>query len=114
MIRQNLAFSKGYIVLRNPWYLVAAVAFSASNRPECVPHVFEYVLKDLRADANSLQSDEKLLAQKMRDAIFKSGLISGYPKVSSPQLKSTVSDVFETGDQQSESIARSYARGAKR
>ena len=70
-------------VLRNPWYIVAAVAFSASNQPEGVPRVFEHVLEDLRAPGtNSLQSDEKLLAQKIRDALFKSGLISGYPKVS--------------------------------
>ena len=71
------------LVLGNPWYIVAAVAFSASNLPEGVPRTFEHALKDLRAlGANSNQSDEKLLAQRIRDAIFKSGLISGYPKVS--------------------------------
>lgn len=77
-----------YSVLKSPWYIVAAVAFSASNRPEGVPQVFEHALADLRAslantDRTTLGSDnEKLLAQRFRDALFKSGLISGYPKVS--------------------------------
>jgi hypothetical protein len=71
-------------------------------------------LEDLRAPGtNSLQSDEKLLAQKIRDALFKSGLISGYPKVSCAWFRLTAADVFETGDQQSESVARSHARGAE-
>ncbi|KIM49534.1 hypothetical protein M413DRAFT_438718 [Hebeloma cylindrosporum] len=79
--RPVMSTGSGSPILRNPWYIVAAVAFSASNRPEGVPRVFEHVLEDLRAlGTNSLQSDEKLLAQKIRDALFKSGLISGYPK----------------------------------
>ncbi|KAF8968314.1 AhpD-like protein [Flammula alnicola] len=67
----------------NPWYIVAAVAFSASNRPEAVPRVFEHVLEGLRAPDGgntTSKSDEKLLAQKLREALLKSGLISGYPK----------------------------------
>ncbi|KAG2354115.1 hypothetical protein BDR07DRAFT_1495069 [Suillus spraguei] len=44
------------------WYLAAAVAFSSSN-----------YLK--------LYEDRRLLVRKMREAIFKSGLLSGYPKV---------------------------------
>jgi len=70
-------------ILGNAWYIVAAVAFSASNRPEGVPRVFEHVLKDLnRIGGESLagKSDKKILAQKMREALLKSGLISGYPK----------------------------------
>ncbi|KJA15966.1 hypothetical protein HYPSUDRAFT_331609 [Hypholoma sublateritium FD-334 SS-4] len=73
-------------MLKSPWYIVAAVAFSASNRPEGVPQVFEHALADLRAslanaERTALSSDnEKLLAQRFRDALFKSGLISGYPK----------------------------------
>jgi len=73
-------------ILRSPWYIVAAVAFSASNRPEGVSQVFEHALADLRAsnaisDGSTIGSDnEKLLAQRFRDALFKSGLISGYPK----------------------------------
>jgi len=57
------------------------VAFSASNKPEGVPQVFQYVLEDLRTNSTSNKNEEKLVAQKMREALFKSGLISGYPKV---------------------------------
>jgi hypothetical protein len=60
----------------NPWYIIAAVAFSASNRPEAVPDIFQCVLQDCSAEGEKL-----LLARKMRDAIFKSGLSSGYPRV---------------------------------
>lgn len=63
--------------LRNPWYIVAAVAFSASNRPETVPHVFQHVAQDLQGE----RASQLLLARKMRDALFKSGLTSGYPRV---------------------------------
>ncbi|KAF9484902.1 hypothetical protein BDN70DRAFT_871882 [Pholiota conissans] len=65
--------------LKNPWYIVAAVAFSASNRPEAVPQVFEHVLEEMKSSPCE-EADSKLLAQKLREAIFKSGLISGYPK----------------------------------
>ncbi|KDR81905.1 hypothetical protein GALMADRAFT_59401 [Galerina marginata CBS 339.88] len=67
-------------ILSNPWYIVAAVAFSASNRPEGVPRLFEHLLQDLKVSGSSKKSDEKLLAQKLREALLKSGLISGYPK----------------------------------
>jgi endoribonuclease Dicer len=67
---------------RNPWYIVAAVAFSASNKPEAVPQVFAHALEDLKSLSISAKpDDEKQLARKMREALFKSGLISGYPKV---------------------------------
>jgi len=65
--------------LRNPWFIVAAVAFSASNRSEAVPHVFEQALQDLKTRGSD-KSEELMLARKMREALFKSGLISGYPK----------------------------------
>jgi len=65
---------------RSPWYIVAAVAFTASNRPEGVRRVFEDALEDLRSES-ATKSEEFLLAQKMREALFRSGLISGYNKV---------------------------------
>ncbi|KAG2363182.1 hypothetical protein BDR07DRAFT_1484015 [Suillus spraguei] len=49
------------------WYLAAAVAFSSSNYPEALP--------------DTSDEDRRLLVRKMREAIFKSGLLSGYPKV---------------------------------
>lgn len=66
--------------LQNPWYTVAAVAFSASNLPEAVPTVFQSALGDLQA-VSADHSDALLLVRKMKDALFKSGLLSGYPKV---------------------------------
>ncbi|KIJ37405.1 hypothetical protein M422DRAFT_178037 [Sphaerobolus stellatus SS14] len=59
----------------NPWSFVAATAFSASNFPEAVPLVFQYALKEL-----DIHSERLLLARKFRDALFKSGILSGYPK----------------------------------
>ncbi|KDQ59667.1 hypothetical protein JAAARDRAFT_33236 [Jaapia argillacea MUCL 33604] len=71
----------------NPWYIIAAVAFSGSNRPDEVPHVFRHVLQDLwnnhqqaRTVDSRARSQNLLLARKMRDAIFKSGLTTGYPR----------------------------------
>ncbi|KAJ3504906.1 hypothetical protein NLJ89_g7694 [Agrocybe chaxingu] len=72
---------------RNPWFIAAAAAFSASNCPEGVPRVFEHALADLRsANTNKILNqaggvqEERLLAQKMREAVFKSALIGGYPR----------------------------------
>ncbi|KAI9567091.1 hypothetical protein HD554DRAFT_2270633 [Boletus coccyginus] len=66
--------------VKSPWYAVAAITFSASNCPEAVPLVLEYVLKDLDAIAAS-HEDRLAAARKIRDAVFKSGLICGFPKV---------------------------------
>jgi hypothetical protein len=68
--------------LKNDWYIAAAVAFSASNVPEAVPVVFRHALKDLEAHPTAdLTNDSLLLVRKMKDAVFKSGMLSGFPKV---------------------------------
>ncbi|KAI0648367.1 hypothetical protein C8Q79DRAFT_1045071 [Trametes meyenii] len=73
--------------LANPWVIVAAVAFSASNAPEAVPVVFEHALAELRADqqargvAGDAAVQEQLnLARKVRESVFQSGLLSGMPR----------------------------------
>ncbi|KAN0088297.1 AhpD-like protein [Tylopilus felleus] len=66
--------------VQSPWYAVAAITFSASNCPEAVPLVLEYVLRDLDAIDASHQ-DQLTAVRKIRDAVFKSGLICGFPKV---------------------------------
>ncbi|KAG2143838.1 uncharacterized protein EDB93DRAFT_1291267 [Suillus bovinus] len=63
------------------WYLAAAVAFSSSNRPEAVPCVLRHALDDLEKLPDTSDEDRRLLVRKMREGIFKSGLLSGYPKV---------------------------------
>ena len=102
--------------LRNPWFIVAAVAFSASNRSEAVPRVFEEALQDLKSGGSDI-SEELMLARKMREALFKSGLISGYPKVigifafCKMLYRLLISLTLRiTGHQQSESSTRSNAR----
>lgn len=73
-----------FLLASNPWYIIAAVAFSASNRPDAVPHVFQCVMKDIQKEENlgitSLE-EKRQVARKLRDALFKSGLTSGYPRV---------------------------------
>ncbi|SJL12059.1 uncharacterized protein ARMOST_15480 [Armillaria ostoyae] len=59
----------------SPWSLVAATAFSSSNLPEAVPEVFKYAL-----DGVNTHDERQLLVRKLKDALFKSGLLSGYPK----------------------------------
>ena len=69
--------------VNSAWYPVAAITFTASNCPAAVPRVLEYVLNDL--DAISAPHNDRLTAaRKIRDAVFKSGLICGFPKVSYP------------------------------
>jgi hypothetical protein len=65
-------------VTNNPWYIVAAVGFSACNQPEAVPDIFRHALKDAENDG-----DRRIVANKMREALFKSGLTAGYSKASS-------------------------------
>ncbi|KAJ2922468.1 hypothetical protein H1R20_g14632, partial [Candolleomyces eurysporus] len=63
----------------SPWYIVVAVALSASNKADGVPRVLEHMLnEELPKDAKV--EDQMALARKLREAVFKSGLISGYPK----------------------------------
>ncbi|KAF8888064.1 AhpD-like protein [Infundibulicybe gibba] len=57
------------------WAPIAATAFSASNAPEAVPLVFQYAVRGLES-----RDERLLLVRKMKDAVFKSGTMSGYPK----------------------------------
>ncbi|KAH8114127.1 hypothetical protein DFH11DRAFT_250536 [Phellopilus nigrolimitatus] len=72
----------GFADSGNPWYLVAAVAFNASNRPDGVPKVFEFVMRDLASESVGEPSleDRLHITRLMREALFKSGMISGYSR----------------------------------
>lgn len=67
------------LVWRNPWYIVASVAFNAGNEPEAIPIVMRHALQNVEKHEERL-----LLAHKVREALFKAGLNSGYAKVSYP------------------------------
>ncbi|KZT04570.1 uncharacterized protein LAESUDRAFT_657584 [Laetiporus sulphureus 93-53] len=73
-------------VIAQPWYLVAAVAFSASRKPEAVPVVYEFALNELRlvqtAEPPERAHEQQMrLTSKVREAILQSGLLSGFPRV---------------------------------
>lgn len=80
--------SFSFEVFKNPWYIVAACSFSTANRPETIPLIFKHVFSELeKAQADFGVSKEQahneklLLARKMRDCLFKSGMVAGYSKV---------------------------------
>lgn len=77
-------------VIRNPWYIVAAVSFGSSNRPEGVPVVFQSVLTELKLaqateglGAEEAHAQQLYLARRVREAILKGGLLCGYSRVES-------------------------------
>ncbi|TDL20136.1 hypothetical protein BD410DRAFT_791217 [Rickenella mellea] len=83
----------------NPWYIVAAVAFSASNRPQAVPIVFQHVLEEYN---NSTHLERISVARKVRDALFKTGLVCGYSRAINALLelhKVTPDDLKDTEPQ---------------
>ena len=67
------------------WYIVTAVAFSASNKPDAAAAVFKYVLNDLEQSntgaTEDLEATKLTVAKKTREAIMQSGLLSGYARV---------------------------------
>ncbi|OJT13010.1 hypothetical protein TRAPUB_10419 [Trametes pubescens] len=73
--------------LSNPWVIITAVAFSASNVPEAVPVVFKHALEELKtgqkaqgiADDVALK-EQLVLARKIREGVLQSGLLSGFPR----------------------------------
>ncbi|KAH9999087.1 hypothetical protein BJV77DRAFT_1058615 [Russula vinacea] len=74
-------------VIQNPWYIIVLVSFSFGNRPEAVPHLFNYVLRELEHAQNQFKvptleanREKLLLARRFRDAIFKGGIVGGYSK----------------------------------
>ncbi|KAL0947584.1 hypothetical protein HGRIS_013673 [Hohenbuehelia grisea] len=73
------AASNADAVLQNPWYIAAAVAFSGGGHTPGVISVFQSALEELRSKQCSIEQ-QKLLANRVRDALFKSGLTTGYPK----------------------------------
>ncbi|EJD39316.1 hypothetical protein AURDEDRAFT_116225 [Auricularia subglabra TFB-10046 SS5] len=56
------------------WYVPAAVAFSGGNVPDALPAVFRAAAADLPTDQHAL------LARRIRDAVFKAGVLTGYNK----------------------------------
>ena len=77
-------------VLAQPWYIVAAVSFSASRKPAAVPVVFAFVLRELeaaqlaagvKAQSEEAHAQRFKLASKIREALLHSGLLSGIPRV---------------------------------
>ncbi|GBE82767.1 hypothetical protein BKA93DRAFT_526001 [Sparassis latifolia] len=74
-------------VLSNPWYLVAAVAFSASNKAEAVPLVFAFVLSELKlaqgreSETEKAREQQLRLARRIREALLQSGVLTGIPRV---------------------------------
>ncbi|KAF5379929.1 hypothetical protein D9757_007188 [Collybiopsis confluens] len=74
--RMKSTYQQASSSAQNPWYILVAVAFSASNEPQAVPELFKYVL----ADVGDNHEERLLVARKFRDACFKAGLTSGYSK----------------------------------
>ncbi|KAH9857554.1 hypothetical protein C2E23DRAFT_865373 [Lenzites betulinus] len=77
--------------LPNPWALITAVTFSASNAPEAVPVVFKYALEELKEEQRAqgtpdetAAKEQLLLARKIREGVLQSGLLSGMPRVTMP------------------------------
>ncbi|KAL8850720.1 MAG: hypothetical protein Q9221_004368 [Calogaya cf. arnoldii] len=58
------------------WYFISSVTLSVLNRPEEVPHVFQYALEK---DGGSTQKQLDI-ARRMREALVKSAAIGGLPK----------------------------------
>lgn len=68
-------------IIRSSWYLIVAVAFGSSNRPEAVPKVFQFVHDELIAASASIE-ERRVVVRRLKEAIFKSGLSCGYSRVS--------------------------------
>ncbi|KAL8813594.1 MAG: hypothetical protein Q9223_000237 [Gallowayella weberi] len=62
------------------WYLVAGVTLSTLNKPDEIPHVFQYAIE---ADGGSAAT-ELNIARRMREALVKASAIGGLPKAVSP------------------------------
>lgn len=71
--------------ISHAWYIVTAVAFSASNKPDAAAAVFKYVIDNLENSNSSTTEDlhatKLTVARKTREAILQSGLLSGYGRV---------------------------------
>jgi hypothetical protein len=66
---------------RNPWHIITAVSYCASNRPDALPHLLRFMLADV--DQSGSGHTERLnVVNEMRDGMFKAGLICGYARVS--------------------------------
>lgn len=69
------------------WYYVTGVTLSALNRPEEIPNVLSYALKNGvgAEDKTPLAEAEQLkVARRMREGLVKSAAVIGLPKVYIP------------------------------
>ncbi|TCD70597.1 hypothetical protein EIP91_002627 [Steccherinum ochraceum] len=71
-------------VVQSRWYLLAVVAFSASNLPDAIPLVFQYALEELKREGArkeaDMHRDQIALARRFREAIFRGGMLTGYAR----------------------------------
>lgn len=85
---QSNAAQGSEAIVAAPWYFLAAVGFTGSNRPEAVPLVFLSALGDLKIaqkaeglDAAAAHAQQLLLARRTREAILKGGILGGASRV---------------------------------
>jgi len=59
----------------NPWYIIAAVAFSGANKPDEVPRVLMHALQGITDHEERLR-----ISRRVKDAVFEAGMLTGYAK----------------------------------
>ncbi|TFK47227.1 hypothetical protein OE88DRAFT_1811397 [Heliocybe sulcata] len=65
--------------LLNPYIFAAPVVFASFNYPDAIPAVFSTALHDIKT-LGATEDEQKRLVRKIRDALFKCGILIGYPK----------------------------------
>ncbi|KAI9320768.1 hypothetical protein BX666DRAFT_2024386 [Dichotomocladium elegans] len=76
-------YSPAHGPVRNQlWYVLAAVVMTSLNRPKDVPRIYEAVEKSIQeGKKDDMTTEKSKVLMRMREGIFKSFVIIGYPKV---------------------------------
>jgi hypothetical protein len=71
------------------WYIVAATTASTLSRPNEVATVFTHAIHTGAGPVPSKpsESEQLLIARKLREALIKAVIVAGMPKVESPNVK---------------------------
>ena len=70
---------------QNTWYIIVATTLSVLNRPDEIPNVYSQAIAHApgpqKEAAMPSKEDQLRISRRMREALVKSGPISGFPKV---------------------------------
>lgn len=91
------------------WFVYASLVFQANDRMDYIGRTWDYVLKHTPS-----QGEQVIKARKLREALLKSSVLVGFPKVTTCTLPIIYCANFERASMLAWLFVRLYRKGLRR